>query len=430
MKKSMFFILLLVILDILLINISFISSFYIRFAGNIPYFNFYPYIKIWPIITIFFILILYLFDTYKKEPFNIYLFFEIFYAITLSYLFIIVFYYVFREQMGSFPSSIFFISWIINILLLSLTRLLILTKLCKKTILFVGKNDRIKRIGKLFKKKKNLRIKFYLKKINITNITKKIITEKIDTIVITDKVFTKTLFYSMIDKLAGLGVKIICDMNITDTPLIKTKIYDLNGIIFYEIITHNNKIWEIFLKRSFDIILSLILIILLFPIWILIGILIKIDSPGSIIFKQERIGKDYKKFTMYKFRTMIQDAEKKTGPIWSSDSDKRITKIGRILRKYEIDELPQLWNILKGEMSIVGPRPEREYFIKKYPILLSRRLSVRPGLTGLAQVNSSNLTPEEKVQYDLIYVKNQSLFLDLVIIKKTLSLLIKKVING
>jgi len=314
--------------------------------------------------------------------------------------------------------------------MLSLTRLLILTKLYKKTILLIGNNSDVKQIEKILRKKKNRLIKYYKKTINIPNIITKIISEKVNIVIITDKVFSKSQFYSIIDKLSGLGTKIICKMEIIDMPLIKTKIYDLNGMLFYEIVPYNNKIWQIFLKRSFDIIVSSILLILSLPLFVLIGILIKIDSPGKIIFKQDRMGKDYKKFTIYKFRTMISNAEKQTGPIWSNGSDIRITRIGKFLRKYGIDELPQLWNILKGEMSIVGPRPEREYFIKKYPILLSRRLSVRPGLTGLAQINSSQLQPKEKVKYDIIYVENQSLLIDLLIIKKTVSLLLKRIING
>lgn len=171
-----------------------------------------------------------------------------------------------------------------------------------------------------------------------------------------------------------------------------------------------------FFKRFFDIVLSLLLIaILLIPMCI-IGLIVSIDSEGTPIFRQERVGKNGKKFMIYKFRTMHKDAEK-DGAQWADKDDERCTRFGRILRKTRIDELPQLFNIFIGNMSFVGPRPEREYFYELFETYIhgfSNRLVVTPGLTGWAQVNGGyDLGPEEKIVYDMDYIRNCSVCMDL-----------------
>ena len=183
------------------------------------------------------------------------------------------------------------------------------------------------------------------------------------------------------------------------------------------------KLFYSFFKRFFDFILSLVAIIILFIPMIIVGILVKITSKGPILYKQERLGKNGKPFKLVKFRSMRVDAEA-NGAQWSQgDNDPRITKFGRIMRKTRIDELPQLFTILTGKMSIVGPRPEREVFyneFEKYIHGFNQRLKVKPGLTGLAQVSGGyDLKPEEKIVYDIEYIKKRSLWLDFKIIIKT-----------
>ncbi|MDI6794824.1 MAG: sugar transferase [bacterium] len=187
------------------------------------------------------------------------------------------------------------------------------------------------------------------------------------------------------------------------------------------------------IKRLIDMIGSLLGLIVLTPLFILIGIAIKIDSRGPVFFKQERVGKGGQIFTMYKFRSMRVDAEKTTGPVWAKKNDPRVTKLGRFLRKTRLDELPQLLNILVGEMSLVGPRPERPVFVREFSSVISgygRRLDVKPGLTGLAQVryryDQSVKDVKNKLRYDLIYIKNMCLLLDLRIMFKTF----RVVLNG
>lgn len=181
-----------------------------------------------------------------------------------------------------------------------------------------------------------------------------------------------------------------------------------------------------FTKRLFDIVASLLLGLTLLLPMLLIGILIWCSSPGPALFRQERLGLNGKKFTMLKFRSMTNDAEA-DGPQWAAENDERCTKIGAFLRKTRLDELPQLWNILKGDMSFVGPRPEREYFydeFETYIIGFRKRMLVKPGLTGLAQVNGGyELLPEEKIVYDMEYIENMSLKMDVKCIAKTARLI-------
>ncbi len=172
-----------------------------------------------------------------------------------------------------------------------------------------------------------------------------------------------------------------------------------------------------FFKRFFDIVLSLFaLIVLLIPM-LIIAVIVKLTSPGSVLYKQERLGKDGVSFEIIKFRSMYADAEN-NGAQWSDgENDERITPFGKLLRRTRMDELPQFAQILTGKMSLVGPRPERECFYEKFETYIhgfSERLKVKPGLTGLAQVSGGyDLRPEEKVVYDIEYIKKRSLWLDL-----------------
>ena len=184
------------------------------------------------------------------------------------------------------------------------------------------------------------------------------------------------------------------------------------------------------LKRMLDIAVSIPAIIILLPLMALTAIAIKADSKGPVIYSQERVGQYGKTFKVYKFRSMKQDAEAKSGPVLAKEGDSRITKVGRFIRATRIDELPQLFNVLKGEMSIVGPRPERpffvEQFIKEKPEYAYRH-NVKPGITGLAQIAGKyNTTAYDKLIYDLIYIQEVSIKTDLIIMLQTLKVLITK----
>jgi sugar transferase (PEP-CTERM system associated) len=175
---------------------------------------------------------------------------------------------------------------------------------------------------------------------------------------------------------------------------------------------------------------ALIGAILSLPIVIVTALLIKLESPGPIFYKQERVGKNGRAFTLMKFRSMREDAERE-GPVWASKRDSRTTRVGRVIRKVRIDEIPQFWNILKGEMSFVGPRPERPHFVaqlaQEIPFYEQRHL-IAPGLTGWAQIKypygASTEDARQKLQYDLFYIKNQGLILDAIIIFETIKIIL------
>jgi len=221
-----------------------------------------------------------------------------------------------------------------------------------------------------------------------------------------------------------VGIKTNPDMYDAISGLARTQ--QLHGIPLIDIMPDYMPLWERVAKRLFDVAIALLVLVLASPFLAMIAVAIKLDSKGPIFFAQERVGLFGKLFNVIKFRTMIQDAEAGTGPVWATENDPRITKVGRILRHLRLDELPQAINVMKNEMSLVGPRPEREFFVEKitelYP-LYPRRHQVKPGITGWAQVKQGYDTTLEasrlKLKYDLFYLENISLRLDFKIIMYT-----------
>jgi len=182
-----------------------------------------------------------------------------------------------------------------------------------------------------------------------------------------------------------------------------------------------------FLIRLLDIVGSLTILAIAFPLMLTAAVLVKLTSRGPVFYRQERVGKQGRTFDLYKFRTMIDNAEKHVGPVWAAKDDDRITPVGRVLRRTRLDELPQLYNILCGHMSLVGPRPERPFFVERHKALQGARLVVKPGLTGLAQIRSFyDLKPAHKVKYDYLYIQNRSLLLNIYILLQTIPVLFTK----
>ena len=206
---------------------------------------------------------------------------------------------------------------------------------------------------------------------------------------------------------------------------LKSRIEDLDGFSVISIDEPPMRGVGLFIKRLMDRVASALLLIFLSPLLLIVALMIKFGSKGAVLYHQERIGLDGRKFTIHKFRTMITEAEKGTGPVMCKPDDERITGVGRFLRKYSIDELPQLINVLKGEMSLVGPRPERPAFVddfrEKIPKYMLRH-KVKSGITGWAQVHGLRQdTPiDKRLDYDFYYIQNWSLVLDLKILWRTL----------
>ncbi len=192
------------------------------------------------------------------------------------------------------------------------------------------------------------------------------------------------------------------------------------------------KPWEEAVKRILDIVISIIIMLVSLPVCLIMAIAIRLEGKGPVFFSQERVGKNGSIFTLYKFRSMVTDSEK-GGPQWTTVNDPRVTAVGRFIRKTHIDEIPQFWNILKGEMSLVGPRPEQPFYVKKYSEQLSyytRRLKVKPGLTGWYQVKYTTYSEtldeiKVRLQFDFFYIENISLKLDLEIMVRTVFRVLK-----
>lgn len=186
-----------------------------------------------------------------------------------------------------------------------------------------------------------------------------------------------------------------------------------------------SKWFQLFLKRCIDILFSLSVLLIFLPLWILVAIIIKLTSRGPILFLQDRPGKNKKIFKVYKFRTMKPGSETMIKGKEVLSDDDRVTAIGKLLRRTKIDEIPQILNILKGDMSLVGPRPERIASLEDYDDEISKRLNIRPGITGLAQVSGNiYLDLKDRYRYDVYYVKNYSFFLDIKIVVRTFLVII------
>ncbi|MEG2820392.1 MAG: sugar transferase [Muribaculaceae bacterium] len=257
--------------------------------------------------------------------------------------------------------------------------------------------------------------------------------QKIKELLIVPSKSNAGILFNVVNKLFPLNLPIKISPDMFNILVTRVKISNICGEPLVDISGASMSASSINLKRTLDVVMSIFAMIILSPIYILLALMIKIDSSGAIIYKQERVGYHNAIFNIYKFRTMIKNAEESGCPLLSSENDDRVTYLGRFLRKYRLDELPQFWNVLKGDMSLVGPRPERQYYIDQiikeapYYTLLHQ---VRPGITSMGMVkygyacNVSEMI--KRLRYDLIYIENMSLMNDMKIMIYT----VKTVITG
>ncbi|GAB4336097.1 MAG: undecaprenyl-phosphate glucose phosphotransferase [Calditrichia bacterium] len=228
----------------------------------------------------------------------------------------------------------------------------------------------------------------------------------------------------------GKNVELFYLPDLLDLITSRTAALEVAGIPLLRIKAVAFSGWQGFLKRSFDIIVSVVALILLSPLFLLLALAVKLTSKGPVFYRQKRVGLDGHEFTMFKFRSMRVDAEKETGPVWAKANDPRTTPIGKFLRRTSLDELPQLYNVLIGDMSLVGPRPERKVFVDQFQAQIPKyaeRHRVRSGMTGWAQVNGlRGQSPiEDRTRYDIFYIENWSLWFDIKIILLTFFAIIR-----
>lgn len=254
----------------------------------------------------------------------------------------------------------------------------------------------------------------------------------VDQVLVAQPGLVRDRILTMIDECEREFVELKVVPDLLEMVASEISVEEIHGIPFFSIKATPLQGWNLILKRAFDVTVSAFLLVVLSPVLVLISILVKRDSAGPVFYKQERIGLDGKRFLLIKFRTMIHDAERNTGPVWAKPDDPRVTRIGKWLRVHDLDELPQLLNVFRGDMSLVGPRPERPFFVEQFKEQLPRymaRHNVKSGITGWAQVNGyrQNSSITERLKYDLFYVKNWTLWFDIKIILMTL---LKKEIPG
>lgn len=233
------------------------------------------------------------------------------------------------------------------------------------------------------------------------------------------------ILYNLFKICEGKNIEFMYAPDFIDIMTSRLRIEEIDGIPFMKLKSLPMNVWNRFTKRTFDIVVSFLALFFLSPIMILLSILVKITSKGPLFYNQERVGLDGQKFIMLKFRSMKIDAEKQ-GPQMTTRGDDRYTPIGKMLRKYSLDELPQFYNVLIGNMSIVGPRPEREFFINSMKHSIRRYLErhrVKGGMTGWAQVSGlrgTDSSMQTRIDYDIYYIENWSIAFDIKIIFKTI----------
>lgn len=419
------------ILYILFVLLGFYLAFLFRFEMKPDYYNIGPYYDNIPYIAIATIVIFYIYDivsTSKKSLFEN----AVIIGLCLILINLLTVAIMFFSRGFSFPRSIFLLSFVIQFILIFNTKFFVL-----RTLKYHRKSEDILIIASE-EQSYHLATKIVQDEFNYDEIKHTCSEVNKDTyklIDCVDKVYvgsninnddkTKIIRYC-----SGRGKTVYLVPGLLEISLVDFITTQVSDVLLFKIEDIGLSYEQRLVKRLMDIITSVIGIILVSPIVLITAMIIKAYDRGPIFFKQERVTRNNKKFNLYKFRTMIVDAEKKTGPVLATDKDPRITPLGRFLRASRIDELPQLFNVLKGDMSIVGPRPERPFFVEQFNEEIDEfkyRVFVKAGITGLAQVLGKYSTnAEDKAKYDLLYIKNYSLLLDIKIMFNTIKIMFIK----
>ncbi|MCT4593977.1 MAG: sugar transferase [Anaeromicrobium sp.] len=429
-KESKLFHIVQAIIDIALVNLGFYMAFILRFEKGGITGHIEPYIEIIPLISLTAIIFFYVYGVFKCGEKS---YIETVYSTFLSLVFVIItsMALAYFNRGFHFPRSIFLIGFLLQFFYLCVW------KYVSFKLYYVFHQPM--RMAVICKDEKSEEL---LKKIIMTNGSRyiiKFITDSVDNIKdsmdeidaicigtdISSEEKAKIISYS-----ANLNKTVYIIPELYEISLFNAKLTQFDDVPAFCIENLNLTIEQRISKRLFDIAISLIGIILSSPLMIMAYVSIRLYDRGPALFSQERVTRGNRKFKVHKFRSMIVDAEKKTGPVLATDRDPRITPMGRIYRATRIDELPQLFNVLRGDMSIVGPRPEREFFIEQFKEDIpdfEYRTSVKAGVTGLAQVlGKYTTTPEDKLRFDLLYIRNYSFISDLKIIFQTIKIMFMK----
>ena len=422
-----------IIVDVLVFNFSVLVGFWIKFGFNIPSYNFVSYEKSAIYISLFFVFLNLLLGAYVfyNRTIN-----DIVFVTVISQFLTILFIMTitFAGRWFTFPRSVLIYTFIVSVILLSLWRIIVYFLYLKvssiKKVVIIGTEESVVSATQNFVSHKN-------KKHQVTtvivdhyyeNLTK--LLDQIDIVYIASHIDENEKFkiYKLVTKAEK---KLFLNTSFENLIMLKPNMMNFEDESIIEVSDFRIKGEDNFIKRLFDITLSLVLLVIASPLMLIAAILVKATSPGPVIYKQTRITLNQKEFPILKFRTMSATAEAKSGPVLSTSNDSRVTGVGKYLRALRIDELPQLINVIRGDMAIVGPRPERPFFVDQFnsenPQYYLRH-NVRAGITGYAQVYGKYASDyNSKLNFDLLYIKNYSLMLDLKILLQTIKILFDKV---
>jgi len=437
-----------IIVDAILINAGIILAFLVRFGGALPRFNFEAYTSLAVFITVIHLVALYVYDLYKVEEagdsWDIVS--AVFKAVTLGL--ILTVFLTFFSQFFSFPRPVFILAWLILLVILSGWRVMA-TRVFKvkwptQRVLIVGNGEPALEIinelksraewgyevvGVICKNREDVGSSVDGAKVlgTLDDLVPLVKSEDITRVIVTSPARHREMLEELA-RSASTNVRLEVIPELYEIYIGKVDHTLISDVPLIQLTREPTSNWVYLLKRTADIAGALLVLLITSPLLITAALAIKFTSPGPVIYKQKRVGQGERIFNVYKFRTMVADAEARTGPMLAIENDKRITSVGGLLRATRVDELPQLINVFKGEMSFVGPRPERPFFVEKFKKKIpgyAERFKVKPGLTGLAQISGGYATDaRNKLKYDLIYIYHQSLLLDAQIILKTIKVLL------
>lgn len=408
-------------------------SFYIKFLGDIPARNFSAFEDSYIWIFLGYIVINFLFGTYVFYNKSI---LDIFYLTMLSQLFLNIYIMAltFAGSWLTFPRSVLLINFFVGTIILFIFNLIVywlyMQLRGQKKILVVGEEDRVLEAVRNFSLMKNKRHK--VTHVVLSNYLENIkeLIDHVDIVYLTGYIPEEQRL-DIYEYLMRSQKKLFLSTQFENLMMVNPNIMNFEDESIIEVSNFEIPAEADMMKRSFDIIVSLFLTVLTSPIMLITAIAIKVDSPGPIFYKQERVTKGERTFNILKFRSMSESAESESGPVLASKNDSRVTKVGKFIRSTRIDELPQLLNVLKGDMSLVGPRPERPFFVEQFKEqnpYYSLRHTVRAGITGYAQVYGKYSTDfNSKLNFDLLYIKTYSMAFDFKLLFQTIKILFDKV---
>ncbi|MFA5844973.1 MAG: sugar transferase [Coriobacteriia bacterium] len=439
------FIALSVVLDTLLVNVGIVAAFWVRFFGRLPSFNFSAYLALWPLLTLVYLASGYVYGLYEPErtegAWGVAQ--AAFKAVTLGTVLTVAIAFFAGPRFFSFSRLVILIAWVFHIALLVGWRVALLGVMHvsrpEQRVLVVGTGPLALELASELQRLKGwgYRVVGLLARDEeearrdtgefpvlgtAAEATRVVREQSVERVIVASPVALRELVEDLalsdetdvrVDVIPGLYEIFIgtVDHIVSDIPLMELTKPPAPG-------------WYTSAKRAIDVIGALAFMVLASPVLAVADLAIVLTMGRPVLYSQERVGKDLVPFRVYKFRTMVRDAESSTGPVLAVADDARITPVGRFLRRFRIDELPQLANILRGDMSFVGPRPERPFFVERFLTEIPgyrERYKVKPGVTGLAQVSGSYATtPERKLKYDLIYMYHQNLLMDVQILVETL----------